>query len=412
MQSKTVLKSKLYFWHHPHFKQFLTIGLIAIVGLGAGTIVAAKAIKVKTDTSSTDNQGNATKPTKLKSQSVVVPVVSPSPTANAIGSTKKSGPSKVATNKKPTEKPKPRSFRWGATLLSFPFREKNEEFLPEQFRLAQELGIDTVRVEYAVNNVESNHKVVEQAKLKNIKVMFVIPFGPNDIYSDAKLYDNAYRYVYDIVTRHKGQVPVWQLATEVASVAIIDGSRHGVDRVDYSETKYQAVSTWLKAATKAVKDADPSAFRLLNDQWIHVGFFDRFLKEGGDFDILGWNWFSDMGNDWNNPLINSKTGQRYKLMDKLKSFKRDIWITEVNRRLGSSGNNEKAQADYIATMADKAYADPAIKAFLVYNLVEDQGAPVAEAGYGLVYTDKNTYWVTGLKQAFGRYQALIKAYKP
>jgi hypothetical protein len=391
-------KLRQYFWTHPHFKQFLVIGLIALSGLGAGSVVAARAIKKRVDPLPSPA---ATKQAKvaLLGKTVTVPIASPSPTPTATA--------KAVVAPKTNS----RGFYWGASILVFPFPEKNTEFLPEQFRLAQELGLSTVRVDYTVGNDALNRQVIDLASKYKMQLVFIIPFGPNDIFSDSKLSDNAYNYVKDIVSKYKGQVPVWQLATEVASVAIVDGGHYGVDKVDYPEAKYQAVSTWLKSATKAVKDADPSARRMINDQWVHVGFFERFIKDGGDFDILGWNWFSDMGTDWNDPVINAKTGQRYKLMDKLKSFKRDIWITEVNRRLGSSGGNEKAQADYIQTMADKAYAEPAIKALLVFNLVEDQKAPEAERGYGLVNVNQQTWWVGGLKQAFGRYQSIIKGKK-
>lgn len=400
--------------HFPiHTKQLGIMVTIAATGLILGSLFSIG--------SSRADEGDVVpspspSPTVAQRQSITEPspspkVISLAPSPSPSPATTAATKAAIKTSPQSAQPATKRAFHWGATVQPFPFAENNEQFLPEQFRLANELGLTTVRVEYSVEVPAMNKQAIDLAKQYGMQLVFIIPFGPNDIFSDKNLYSNAHKYVSDIVGQYKGQVPVWQLATEAASVALIDGGHHGVDRVDYPEAKYQAVATWLKAASTAVKESDPAAKRLINDQWVHVGFFDRFLAEGGDFDILGWNWFSDMGTDWNRPLLNSKTGQRYELMKKLKSFNKEIWLTEVNRRRGSAEAGEKAQADYIQTMAEKAYADSAIKAFFVFNLVEDQEAPPQEKGYGLVHADKSKQWTAGPKEAFGRYQALIEAKK-
>jgi hypothetical protein len=299
-----------------------------------------------------------------------------------------------------------RTFSWGVAIRPelFPDAGDSKKFLPEQFKLMKELGATSVRVDYNTKDDDFNKQILSLAKANNIQVIFIIPFGPNDIFTDKNLEKNAYNYVKTAVGKYKGQVPIWQLGTEVASVALVDGSHHGVDGVDYPAAKYGPVSTWLKAATKAAKEADPNAKRLVNDQWIHVGFFDKFIKDGGDFDLIGWNWFSDMGTDMENPLINSQTGQRYKLMNKLKSYGKDIWITEVNRRNGSQDGNEKAQSDYIQTMANYAYNNQSIKGFIVFHLMGEQG-------YGIHHVNEVTKQLGTKKQAFGTYQSIIKTKK-
>lgn len=382
-------------------KQLLIMLVIAGAGLLSGSLIAVKGAD-----SALVVDSPAPLPTVTRA--VATPTVKPSPLVKA------SRTPAPAISKKPSSpvakaKAKRTGFNWGITIQPFPFREKNELYLPEQFRLAKELGLNAVRVEYSPNNAGANKQAIGLAKQHNLQLIFMIPFGPNDIFTDQKLYDNAYHYVADIVGQYKGQVAVWQLATEPASVALIDGGHHGVDRVDYPEDKYQAVSTWLKAAAKAVKESDPGARRLINDQWVHVGFFDRFLAEGGDFDILGWNWFSDMGTDFNKVVLDHKTGQSYSLMKKLKSFNHDIWITELNRRGGSNDGNEKAQADYIQEMAERFYAEQSIKAVFVFLLAEDETAPPKERGYSLVNLDLAKQWTAGPKEAYGRYQSLIKA---
>ncbi len=395
----------------PQIRHMGAIIGIAVAGLVTGSLVAV--------------QAGLGRPNPLASPlanfitPIAIPTIiavdgpSPSPTPSPKTVAAKVS-TKVATKKASAPNPPPASskrsaFWWGVSILPFPLREKNDLFLPEQFRLAKEIGTKIVRTDFSPNNEPANRQAIDLAHQNGLKLVMIIPFGPNDIFSDQNLANNAYQYVHTIVEEHKGQVDVWQLATEPASVAIIDGGHYGVDRIDYPESKYQAVATWLKAATRAVADADPTARRLINDQWVHVGFFDRYFADGGDTDIIGWNWFSDMGTSWDNPVINTKTDQRYALLKKLKSFNRDIWLTEVNRRGGSNDGNEKAEADYIQAMAEKAYAEPAIKAFFVFDLVGDQLAPPKEQGYGLVNVDADKNWTGSLKEAFYRYKNLIAA---
>lgn len=387
------------------WKQLGIAFAVATVGLVGGSVVGGLRTPKTVPSPSTQ---------PVIAEKIVVatdaPIIAPTPSPQV--STKPS----VTASPKPKISPKPqasvakRPFNWGITIMPFPLRESNDLLLPEQFRLAHELGLNIVRVEYAVNNEAMNYLAVEQAKKYGLKLVFIIPWGPNDIFTDSDLYNNAYRYVAGIVAKHKGDVAVYQLANEVASVALKEGV-HGADRVDYDNHKYTATTTWLKAAAKAVKDTDPGAKRLVNDHWIHNGYFETFLKEGGDFDILGWNWFSEMGNDMDRVVIDKKTGQIYKLLTKLKAHKKEIWLTEVNRRLGSNDGNEKAQADFIQTMAEYAYKQPSITGFFVFNMIEDQTAPPKERGYGIVKVNPETKWVSGFKEAFGRYQALIKAKK-
>lgn len=368
-----------------NFRQLAIIATIAVIALGSGAFVAgrfSKRSQAQTNPSpSTEAAASPQTATSPATSPKVVNIPSPSPT--------------------PKEK-----FQWGVHLRPglFPTNADNMKALPGQFALMKDLGITTVRTEYEVNNESLNKTILQQAKAHGLQVVFIIPFGPNDIKTDPKLYDNAYKYVKDIVSKHKGQVPVWQLGTEVATVAMKSPNLHGVDAVDYPDSTYKPVATWMMAATRAVKDADPGAKRLINDQWIHVGFFDKFIKEGGQFEMIGWNWFSDMGTNFERPVIDRNTGQRYDLMKKLKSYNKEIWLTEVNRRNGNQDGDSKAQADFIETMAKYAYNSKTIKGVLVFHLMGEQG-------YGLVNVDEGQKKIGSKKEAFTRYQGLIRTLK-
>ncbi len=303
---------------------------------------------------------------------------------------------------------------WGISVLTFPFPTYIESFTKTEVAEAKKLGITHVRVDYIPFNPKATDNSVKVVNEAGLKVVLIIPPGPNSIWTDKKLEDNTKKYVTEIVKRYKGKVAVYQVGTEMASVALLNnGSKHGIDLKDYPADALKAATTWVKVANETLKKEDPGVLRMVNDQWVHTGFFDNYFKQGGDFDILGWNWFSDMGTDMESVVIDAKAKQTYELLDKLKSYNKPIWLTEVNRRLGSNDGNEKAQADYITTMAKYAINHKdVIKGFFVFNLLEDQAAPKEEKGYSIIKAlDDNgqKQTITGHKPAFEAYQKVIKS---
>lgn len=302
-------------------------------------------------------------------------------------------------------------FAWGATILAFPFPRYQESFSIDQMKEAKNLGLNYARIEYEPVNPQATEVLVNSAKDNGMKVVLVIPFQQKDIFTDKSLEKTTTDHVTSVVNRFKGKVAVYQLATEVASVALANNAAlHGIEKKDYPADKLAAVTTWVKTASSTVKKIDPSAKRLVNDQWVHTGFFDNYFSAGGDFDILGWNWFSDMGNSMDTVTIDKSKNQNYQLLNKLKSYNKPIWLTEVNRRLGSQGGNEKAQADFITTMAEYATKQPQIKGFFVYNFFENQVAPEKERGYSLVNAadTNNQQKITGKKPAFDAFKKAIQ----
>lgn len=310
-----------------------------------------------------------------------------------------------------------KQFAWGVSALTFPFPTYIEKFsTQDQMQSAKKMGVGYVRMDYIPTNPKATDAMIQGAISADLTPVLIIPFGPNDIFKDKALEANTQKYVGDIVKRYKDQVKYFQLATEVASVALAnDPSKHGIEVKEYPADRLRAVTTWVKTAEATVKDIAPAAQTIINDQWVHTGFFDNYFANGGQTDILGWNWFSDMGKDMNAPVIDASKQQTYALMTKLKSYNKPIWLTEVSRRLGSQGNNgasaELEQADFLTMMAEYVKTEPSIKGFFVYNLLEDQAAPIQERGYSLIKAhDDNgkSQKITGEKLAYERYRQIIK----
>jgi hypothetical protein len=135
-----------------------------------------------------------------------------------------------------------------------------------------------------------------------------------------------------------------------------------------------------------VKAADPAASTIVDTAgWLHYGFIERLVKEDRvPFDILAWHWYSEMGD------ITNVQGKR-DLVAWLQRYGKPLWITEINRRDGSKGNQGEAQAEYVRKTAARFRADPRIRSFFIYELLDEPyfGAQ-GESDYGLVEVRKGS----------------------
>ena len=215
----------------------------------------------------------------------------------------------------------------------------------------------------------------------------------------------------------------WELHNELDNFSILqkgDTTRKGEpypfgppdgDSVEhYEEARYQRALALLRGLSEGVKAADSKAQTMINAAgWLHTGFFDRLIKEDKvSFDILAWHWYSDMGEM-------TKVRGTFDVFDKLKSYSKPIWITEMNRRGGSMGGQETAQSDYL-TEAGRQIKSLGAQAFFAYELLDEPyfGADNGESHYGLVQVaenDKGVWIPAATKPAFAAMQQLTGAKK-
>ena len=108
----------------------------------------------------------------------------------------------------------------------------------------------------------------------------------------------------------------------------------------------------------------------------------------------------------------TKVRGNFDVLGKLKSYKKPLWITEINRRGGSLDGHEADQAQYVRDTAQQARAYPGVEGFFAYELLDEPyfGAQNPESYFGLVTVAKSSagQWsVLDKKPAFTELQAVI-----
>ncbi|MBM2820665.1 MAG: hypothetical protein HW405_425 [Candidatus Berkelbacteria bacterium] len=307
-------------------------------------------------------------------------------------------------------------FMWGVTMRSDALGRYINEIWLKEIKAARNLGVDHARIAWNHNGDDEmayNEEILNYLIDGGLQVYLIVePKG--DFEKVQNPYQDGYDNLTKIATKYKGKIKYYQLLNESGSLALKGGQYSGEKDSDYDPAKYERVKEWLKGASVAVKQSDPAAFRIITNQWTHTAFLDKIKKDEVEYDLIGWDWFSDMG------FIGDKTLEGgTKLIDKLKSFGKPILLAEINYRPegrnGQKGQPEEKQADYIAKTADWAVKNKLV-GFYVLELLD-----VVNAGgrgytdyYGIVSVKKSTsgtYVPGDPRQAYTKYQEIIKKYK-
>lgn len=307
----------------------------------------------------------------------------------------------------PFAKPK---FIWGVTVNQTALGKYSTNAYQKELDLVNQLGASWIRINFdfdATGRDKIYTSMVDRAKEKNINVYVALESsGPieelNEPYADGAQVGATAAKLF------KDKVSYYQILNEQGGMTIKGGEYGGEQESDYDLKKYEKVKEWTKGAVSALRENDSKAKVVITAHWTHTAYVDMILRDKIDFDILGWDWYADMG------LMNEKKlTDGTLLVDKLRSYKKPIILAEVN---GTASDEQDAQANFVTDMAEWAYNSGFIKGFFVHELTDSAEWPGRKANFfGLVKVKKipggtYSYDFGDPKDAFYSYQQIISKY--
>lgn len=318
------------------------------------------------------------------------------------------------------------AFAWGVYVNQYSLSDLDDggarpEVYDAMLDAIKDLGLTHVRTNYIfVNQADYSEKLPAdfEETLNDTWIDAILAHDLEPVLILDKGVD-TYQASYDIGKRvaahYKGKVKYYQMVNEVNGAAI-KPDHTGRVFSDYDSAKYQAVKTRLKALGDGIRAADPDAARIVTANWLGTAIIDQLITEGVPFEILGWNWFSDMGADPTNKVL--EDGTVIDLPGHFAAAGKKFWLTEVNRHGGSfegtAAGGEKAQADWLQSVAKIAATDERISGFFPYTFTDsfwDEG----KAAWGIYWTkvvaddspDGQTFALKGPKQAASRLKSYL-----
>lgn len=315
-------------------------------------------------------------------------------------------------NVSPNLNKKTNSFVWGVTARPHAINKYNTKDWTKLVGYAKDLGVNYVRLNWESDvrdPMKFNKATISEIEKQGMKPYVVIT-QTGDMTKSADPYTDGYNRAYTITKAVKGRVDYYQLENEITSWSL-KGAEFSGDKADqYDETKSQKIIQWLKGTNAGVKAGDPEAKTVVAGQWIQYSFLQMIADGGVDYDIIGWDWFSDMGLIQDNKLDDGSN-----IMDKLKTFNKPIMLVEVGQRPDGSTMDQDKQAKYISDMAEWAHGSGLIKGFFAFELTD--GIPVSAKipieVYGLVEAKRLSTGkgaIVGPRKAYATYKDIIAKY--
>ena len=155
----------------------------------------------------------------------------------------------------------------------------------------------------------------------------------------------------------------------------------------------------LRGMNRGAKQACQECRTLVTSDFTNFGFNDLLQSHGLDFDIVAYDWYSDMGDLDNTSSClfgNKRCGAGVSVFQKLLSYNKSIWIGELNRRCGSvlcddpqvpqcrNATALQQEADYLShelnLLRQLAVAHPQLEAVFVYQLLDQPDIEGAACG--------------------------------
>lgn len=247
----------------------------------------------------------------------------------------------------------------------------------QQLDLLRELGATHYRVNLRGDgSIAALDELLALARERDIIVLPIV--GP-DVDLDRDSAPFIRRAAYDIgrsmAERYGRRVPVWELANELESYAIIqpcemrdDGTQYpcewgpagGVGPGEYFGPRWAKVSAILAGLSEGVAAGNRRALRAMGTAgWGHLGAFDRMTQDGIAWDISVWHDYQTVSEEY---------------LGILAGHGKPIWITEFN---AASGGGEHSEEENAAALTERiAYYRSVgvrygVRAAFIYELLDE-----------------------------------------
>ncbi|MFA6087777.1 glycosyl hydrolase [Mucilaginibacter sp.] len=174
---------------------------------------------------------------------------------------------------------------------------------------------------------------------------------------------------------------------------LLYSNKTGQNSSDYKQTEFKATAAYLKGMDAGIKSKDLDAKTMISAGWLHYGFLKMCESYGVKFDVVGYNWYSDMEapaakSPYFIPDITTKLSTLFPA--------KDIWFTEFNFRYkstSSTSQNESDQNAFVTKFVAKCKANPRVKVAMVYELFDEPYKSTQEKSYGILkWKTQYTTW--------------------
>jgi Domain of unknown function (DUF4214) len=200
----------------------------------------------------------------------------------------------------------------------------------------------------------------------------------------ADFYSESYSEAFDIVSRYKSSIHVWELSNEEDVYSLYGpgdpgwttGPPDGDLVRDFYPPRLAISEAILHGLADGARAADPGCLRVINVSWLHTGFIEA-LENGipytssVPYDIVGIHWYANTGEP-SYPGMGDITcpaqglpcpaqPAKFNVIERLQTLTngKPLWVTENNYYPPMSGNSVATNISW-----EDAYLPPVLQMYL------------------------------------------------
>ncbi len=301
-------------------------------------------------------------------------------------------------------------FYWGLNGHPLTQQDFNRSTWDDQIKYLKDLNVNIYRIDVLVDDDGKARKEIDFIdilnKLKDNKIKSmptVIPLGING--SKIQQYDQSFSQGQSFCQKYGSYFDVIEVGNEEDNASIINGSVDGSKLAHYNNNKLNNIIVKLKGFIDGAKSVKPSLKVSLSLSWVHFGYLDVLDQNKINYDIIGYHWYSNMGDP-----INTRTQYGNVLRMVSEKYKRPIWITEFNYFQGTTKADFQKENQYFVKTISNIISQHVVQGLFVYELFDQpalrQQRP-SESNYGLIY--KNDTGSYSKKDIYDSYKEIIAA---
>lgn len=249
----------------------------------------------------------------------------------------------------------------------------------------------------ALFNFSSILHILNMNGLTMLPIIFPTAVNSNN-YTISQLYQLSYEEGTRWTRLYGSLFSVIELDNEQDNVCIKPGV-NGISLDDYNRSCIDRVVAKMSGFAAGLKDTLPSLRIIIDFCWLHWGYMDYLAAASTRYDIVGYHWYSDMGD-----IRRSFETITDVLQHVIDTYKKPIWVTETNTKNGDMDVPSYNQTSYINNTLNTILAYyPAVQSYMIYELFDEYqfSNSSGEAHYGL----------TKLEQGSISYKPVATAYR-
>ena len=298
-------------------------------------------------------------------------------------------------------------FVWGINGHPLTQKDYGVSTWNDQIALLKDLNIDCYRIDAQlsddglIKNELNYHAFVNKLVENKISPFVVLSVGGIKTGSEEDVFEASFNQGKRFGTYYTNNIQVIEVGNEFDN-KILKGSYDGTKESHYDLVKAAALMAQLNGFISGLKSVKPDIKVSLSVGWVHYHYLQLLKDNKVDYDIIGYHWYSNMGN------ISSVKGYGNVLQTVADRFKKPIWITEFNFRNGTLDDKHSAQKAYIENSGLDIIKNPKVSGFFIYELLDEPSFQLknpTESYYGLA---SNTNGTISKKSAYYSYKNLIE----